>query len=112
MLSVLDRMRHSFFGAPRRAERAPDIVVTPQEAFWGATVPLEVPVTRTCARCGGRGEVWSEWCVDCAGTGDLTAQQTIRVRIPAGAQEGMRIRFRVAAPAVRPTAIDARIRIR
>jgi DnaJ domain len=112
VLSVLDRMRHSFFGATRRAERAPDIIVTPQEAFWGAIVPLDVPLTRTCARCGGRGEVWNEWCADCTGTGDLPARQAIRVRIPAGAQEGMRIRFRVAAPGVRPTAIDARIRIR
>jgi len=52
VLSVLDRMRHSFFGASRRPDRAAEIVVTPQEAFWGAVVSLDVPVTRTCARCG------------------------------------------------------------
>ena len=112
VLSMLDRMRHSFFGAARRAERAPDIVVTPQEAFWGATVPLAVPITRTCARCGGRGEVWNDWCADCAGQGDLADRQPVRVRIPAGVQDGTRIRFRVAAPGVRQTLIDARIRIR
>src|SRR3954467_11388331 len=39
--SVLDRMRHSFFGAGHRPDRAADIVVTPQEAFWGARVPFE-----------------------------------------------------------------------
>jgi len=111
VLSVLDRMRHSFFGAQQRADRAPDIVVTPQEAFWGATVPLEVPVTRTCARCGGRGEVWNEWCADCAGEGDLAATQPVRVRIPPGVQDGTRIRFRVSAPGLRPALIDARIRI-
>src|SRR5260221_14484872 len=71
VLSVLDRMRHSFFGASRRADRAADIVVTPQEAFWGATVPLEVPVTRTCAECGGRGEGWNEGGGDCGGGGGL-----------------------------------------
>ena len=112
VLSVLDRMRHSFFGAARPAERASDIVVTPHEAFWGATVPLDVPVARTCARCGGRGEVWNDWCAECAGAGDLPSRQAVRVRIPAGAQDGTRIRFRVAAPGIRHAVIDARIRIR
>lgn len=112
VLSVLDRMRHSFFGAAPHADRAPDIVVTPHEAFWGALVPLAVPVTRTCARCGGRGEVWNEWCADCAGAGDLPSRQAVRVRIPAGVHDGTRIRFRVAAPGVRHTLIDARIAIR
>jgi DnaJ-class molecular chaperone len=111
VLSVLDRMRQSFFGASRPADRAPDIVVTPQEAFWGATVALEVPVARTCACCGGRGEVWNDWCPDCGGQGDLPGRQAVRVRIPAGVPDGTRIRFRLKAPAIRETLIDAHIRI-
>jgi hypothetical protein len=111
VLSVLDRMRQSFFGASRRPDRAPDILVTPQEAFWGAIVPLEVPVTRTCSCCGGRGEVWNEWCAECGGEGDLAARQPVRVRIPAGVQDGSRVRFRLSASGMRETLIDARIRI-
>jgi DnaJ domain len=111
VLSVLDRMRHSFFGVAPCVDRAPDIVVTPQEAFWGAIVPLDVPVRCTCARCGGRGEVWNDWCAECAGAGDGPARLAVRVRIPAGARDGLRLRFRVAAPGVRQTLIDARIRI-
>jgi hypothetical protein len=111
VLSVLDRMRHSFFGASPRSERAPDITVTPREAFWGTTVPLVVPVTRTCPCCGGRGEVWSDWCGECAGEGDVPEWQPVRVRIPAGVQDGTRIRFRVTASGIRHTVIDARIRI-
>jgi DnaJ-class molecular chaperone len=109
VLSVLDRMRHSFFGASRRPDRAPDIVVTPREAFWGATVTIDVPVARTCACCGGRGEVWDDWCDECAGQGDLADRQAVRVRIPAGVLDGTRLRFRVAAPGSRPTVVDARI---
>ena len=33
VLTVLDRIRHSFFGDPPRPDAGPDIVVTPQEAF-------------------------------------------------------------------------------
>ncbi len=112
VLSVLDRMRHSFFGASRAAARAPDIVVTPHEAFLGAVVAIQIPVTRTCPRCGGRGEVWNDWCAECAGEGDLPSRETVRVRIPAGVPDGSRIRFRVSASGIRQTLIDAHIRIR
>jgi hypothetical protein len=112
VLSVLDRMRHSFFAGERRPERARDIVVSPQEAFWGAVVPLDVPVTRTCAACGGRGETWNDWCVACGGQGDVPGRQAVRVRIPAGVHDGTRIRFRVSAQGIRQTVIDARIRLR
>ena len=104
-------MRHSFFGATRESDRAADLVVTPREAFWGAVVPLDVPVTRTCGRCGGRGEVWNDWCGECGGRGDRPDRQPVRVRIPAGVHDGTRIRFRVCASGIRPTVVDARIRI-
>jgi hypothetical protein len=112
VLNVLDRMRHSFFGDPSRRGDGPEIVVTPHEAFWGAVVPLDVPVRRTCAGCGGRGEVWNDWCVACGGVGDCDDRQPVRLRVPAGVRDGSRIRFRVAAPGTRPTLIDARINIR
>jgi hypothetical protein len=111
VLTVLDRMRQSFFGDTPRPTEGPDIVVTPQEAFWGAVVRLDVPVRRTCARCGGRGEVWNEWCADCAGVGDCAARQGVRLRVPPGVLDGSRIRFRVAAAGVRPTVVDAHIKI-
>lgn len=112
VLNVLDRMRHSFFGGEARPGEGPEVVVSPHEAFWGAVVPLDVPVRRTCGHCGGRGEVWNEWCADCGGVGDLDARQAVNLRIPAGVRDGSRIRFRVAVPGTRPTLIDARINIR
>jgi DnaJ-class molecular chaperone len=112
VLTVLDSMRQSFFGAATRFESGPDVVVTPREAFRGATVPFGVPVRRTCAECGGRGEIWSDWCVQCAGMGDRPAFQAVNLRIPAGVHDGTRLRFRVTAPEIRETLIDARIVIK
>lgn len=112
VLTVLDQMRRSFFGGVPRPGDGPEIVVTPHEAFWGAVIPLDVPVRRTCDSCGGRGEVWSDWCVSCGGVGDLDATQAVNLRVPARVRDGARIRFRVAAPGTRPTLIDARINIR
>jgi hypothetical protein len=107
--NVLDRMRHAFFGDSRRPQAGPDVPITPQEAFWGATVALEVAVRRTCSVCGGRGEVWEGWCRACSGLGDTASHQAVRLRIPAGVRTGTRIRFRVAAPGVSDTSIVARI---
>ena len=110
--TVLDRMRHAFFGDRAEALEGPDVIVTPQEAFWGATVPLHLPVRGVCMQCGGRGEVWNDWCAGCGGVGDRPVRHDIRLRIPAGVQDGTRVRFRVTAPDIPESTIHARIVVR
>ena len=110
--SVLDRMRDSFFGGAPEASLSAEIVLTPQEAFWGTLVPLHVPLRRTCPRCGGRGEVWSEWCAGCRGGGEVSATHEMRLRVPAGVREGARFRFSVAPSGAPQTFVDVRISIR
>src|SRR4029450_5920905 len=54
VLTVLDRMRHSFFGDAPRPDTGPDIIVTPRAAFWGALGRLEVRGRATCAPARAR----------------------------------------------------------
>ena len=110
--TVLDSMRQSFFGGRPEAPLSAEIVVTPEEAFWGAMVPLRVPLRRTCPRCGGRGEVWSDWCRACGGVGDVTAAHDVRLRVPAGVREGERFRFTVGSNSGPQTSVEVRISIR
>jgi molecular chaperone DnaJ len=110
--SVLDRMRHAFFGGESGDALSAEIVVTPEEAFWGTFVPIQVPLRRTCQCCGGRGEVWSDWCRPCAGDGDVAADHEMRLRVPAGVREGTRFRFSVTPRGAPPTLVEVRIRIR
>ena len=110
--TVLDRMRHAFFGDRPSARPVPDVLVTPQEAFWGAVVPLALPIRRMCPQCGGRGEVWNDWCDACDGGGDVPARHEVHLRIPPGVLDGTRVRFRVSAPGAPETVVDARIVIR
>lgn len=110
--SVLDRMRSSFFGGTPPAALSAEIVLTPQEAFWGTSVPLDVPLRRTCPRCGGRGEVWEEWCPICAGGGEVTARHEMQLRVPAGVREGARFRFSVMPPGAPATLVEIRVSIR
>lgn len=110
--SVLDRMRHAFFGEHPINSRSAEIILTPREAFYGTQVPLDVPLRRTCSRCGGRGEVWGEWCGMCAGGGEVAAVHELRVRIPSGVRDGARFRFSVMPPGAPITIVDVRVSIR
>jgi DnaJ-class molecular chaperone len=110
--TVLDRMRHAFFGDSSLPQAGPDVVVTPQEAFRGATVPVHLPVRGVCLQCGGRGEVWNDWCDACGGLGDRPVRHDLRLRIPAGVQDGTVLRFRLSASGLSQTTIYARIVIR
>jgi len=110
--SLLDRMRDSFFGDARESFLSAEIVVSPQEAVWGVLVPLHVPLRRTCPRCGGRGEVWEEWCASCRGAGEIRDTHEMRLRVPAGVQEGATFRFTIAPPGAPQTGVEVRITIR
>src|SRR6185312_5294010 len=110
--SVLDRMRDSFFGGAPEASLSAEITLSPQEAFWGAMVPLHVPLRRTCPRCGGRGEVWAEWCAACRGAGEISTAHEVRLRVPAGVREGARFRFSVTPQGAPQTFVEVRIKIR
>jgi DnaJ-class molecular chaperone len=110
--SVLDRMRDSFFRGERETSLAAEIILTPQEAFHGTMVPLHIPLRRTCPRCGGRGEVWAEWCAACGGAGEIAAVERVRLRLPPGVREGARFRFTVSPQSAARTFVDVRITIR
>ena len=50
-------------------------------------------IERTCPQCHGRGEVISEPCPDCSGSGRVTKERTLSVNVPAGVEDGTRIRL-------------------
>jgi molecular chaperone DnaJ len=49
-------------------------------------------VNRPCDACGGAGEVIQNPCSKCRGAGRVEGQQTIQVRVPAGVDDGARLR--------------------
>jgi molecular chaperone DnaJ len=50
-------------------------------------------IERTCPTCQGRGEVIADPCVACNGAGRTTEQRKLKVDIPAGIEDGTRIRL-------------------
>ena len=50
-------------------------------------------VQQTCPRCQGRGQVITDPCSGCRGQGRLRRQKTLSVKVPAGVDDGDRIRL-------------------
>jgi molecular chaperone DnaJ len=50
-------------------------------------------IERTCPRCGGEGRTISDPCTSCRGHGQVRRNRTLQVRIPAGVDDGSRIRL-------------------
>src|SRR5262245_31633975 len=50
-------------------------------------------IQQTCPRCHGVGKIVAEPCTACAGAGRLKTHKTLSVKIPAGVDEGDRIRL-------------------
>ncbi len=50
-------------------------------------------IERTCPTCQGRGEVIEEGCPKCGGAGRVTRERQLSVNIPAGVEDGTRIRL-------------------
>jgi molecular chaperone DnaJ len=48
---------------------------------------------RTCVACQGRGQVIEQPCPNCSGSGRVTRARSLTVNIPAGVEEGTRIRL-------------------
>jgi molecular chaperone DnaJ len=49
-------------------------------------------IQQTCPHCHGSGKIIAEPCITCSGAGKIKKQKTLEVKIPAGINEGMRIR--------------------
>jgi molecular chaperone DnaJ len=60
--------------------------VTVQQGFFA--------ISRPCGRCGGSGRVVKERCPACSGSGGIRERKPLKVKIPAGVDNGTRMKLR------------------
>ncbi len=89
----------SFFGGDRRtraAERGEDLITTVRlglrDVLSGMTQRIQLTEPTPCPGCQGTGRVNHRPCPECGGAGRKSETRTIDVKIPAGIQDGKRIR--------------------
>lgn len=69
-----------------------DVHLSLREVLTGVTRRLTLSETVPCSACGGTGMARGRPCPTCLGSGARQETRTIEVRIPAGVQEGTRVR--------------------
>ena len=81
-------------GGRQRGRDAEQLVrVSLVEAYAGATRTIEIRAgEERCIVCGGAGQLAGATCHACRGSGSATPLQRVEVSIPAGVQDGQRIR--------------------
>ena len=110
--AAVERMRACFV-APAdwddRRQLSTELHLSPREAFHGVTVPLDVPVRKLCLACGGRGEIWSDPCDGCDGSGEALGRHPVRLVVPPRVQDGDRFALSVSAPSAPPTHVEVTV---
>jgi DnaJ-class molecular chaperone len=67
--------------------------ITFREAYTGATRTYTIQIPDTCTACNGTGEIRGRLCATCQGTGQAMRTRRLEVRIPAGVDNGSRVRL-------------------
>ena len=89
--------RGSAGGAPRGfASQGEDLETEAElslrEVLTGVTKRIHLREPVVCAGCQGRRTIRGRQCQTCAGAGSVLESKTIEVRVPAGVQDGTRVR--------------------
>ena len=70
----------------------PDCHGTGQQRVVQNTPFGQMVNVRTCSRCGGTGKIIHDKCKKCHGTGTVKVRKKLKIKIPAGVDDGARLR--------------------
>jgi len=106
---AVERMRHAFVGADAGPAIEIPVGIGRRSALRGGDVSVQLPIRRTCERCGGRGEAWGEPCIPCGGVGHTEETRDITIALPRGVGDGDRLLVRLGGRHVVPTTVTLHV---
>jgi DnaJ-class molecular chaperone len=110
---ILDHIAQNFFGFHQKSLGSRrclgvEVVLDRPEAFFGVSLPIEVPVYARCDRCWGSGGDWGV-CASCHGYGLAETSRTVALEIAAGAQTGERYQIDLRSKGIENLVLDVTI---
>ena len=110
---ILDHIAQNFFGFHQKSHGphrrlGVEIVLDAREAFFGVTVPIEMPVYVRCDRCWGSGGEWAV-CPLCHGYGMMEIAHSVRLEIPPGARSGERHQIDLRSAGIENLLLDVTV---
>lgn len=79
---------------PKGQDLTEEINVDFKEAVLGASTVIKVRIQKECPSCKGYGNKQGRICSVCRGSGIVLGEETVRVKIPAGVEEGTKLRIK------------------
>jgi hypothetical protein len=111
--AAVERIQHAFLANGEGEARVEaQVSLTREEASRGRRVLVALPVRRTCAACGGRGETWEDACEVCLGRGESLDVHDLHVSVPPGVRDGTRVRLALSPRQAPITLIELCISVR
>src|SRR5712691_3196872 len=111
---ILDHIAQNFFGFHQksrgsRRQLGVEVVLDRTEAFFGVSLPIEVPVYGRCARCWGSGG--GDWgvCGSCHGYGMAETSRIVALEIASGARTGERYQIDLRGAGIENLVLDLTI---
>lgn len=111
MRGPIGRMRAGFGDTVEAEPMVALVQLSARQAGTGVKVPIDVPLARACAGCGGRGETWNAACDPCEGTGATIERYPLTLTVPAGVVDGARFAFSVAHPRGHRAHVEVRVAV-
>ena len=110
---ILDHIAQNFFGFHQKSRGSRrylgvEVVLDRTEAFFGVSLPIEVPVYGRCERCGGSGGDWGV-CASCHGYGMAETSRTVALEIASGARTGERYQIDLRGAGIENLVLDVTI---
>ena len=110
---ILDHIAQNFFGFHQKSRGSRrylgvEVVLDRTEAFFGVSLPIEVPVYARCDLCGGSGGDWGV-CASCHGYGMAETSRTVAVEIASGTRTGERHQIDLRSAGIENLVLDVTI---
>jgi DnaJ-class molecular chaperone len=110
---ILDHIAQNFFGFHQKSRGSRrylgvEVVLDRTEAFFGVSLPIEVPVYGRCDRCGGSGGD-AAVCASCHGYGMVETSRTVALEIASGARTGERYQIDLRGAGIENLVLDVTI---
>jgi DnaJ-class molecular chaperone len=110
---ILDHIAQNFFGFHQKSHGScqrlrVEAVLDRTEAFFGVSLPIEVPVYARCDRCRGSGGDWAV-CASCHGYGMAEKNWTGALEIPPGTRTDERYQIDLRGAGIENLILDVTI---
>lgn len=114
--TLFDRILSNFAEGGGTFWREPETVsvvvsLTPDQAFQGGHIGINLPASIRCSDCQGRGGVGFYECWRCGGAGSISGEYPVMVSYPPGIPDGHVVRISLERFGMRDAHLNVRFRI-